>query len=215
MNAATSGPSTLGINEAGAATFSGNVTILGSATLTAAASGTATFSGILSGAGSVTKAGLGTVTLTGANTYSGGTTISAGKLIIGNIGSLGSGNLAVSGGVLDLNNLAPTNVILVSGGSLLNASAWAALGAVQLSGNVGSDQINNLGDDITEVKVAAGATVNLAGVTKDIVFEGGTLTNLTTIRKSVARLNEIEKKLKSLRHVKVLNIEFNLFNQLF
>ena len=242
MNAATSGPSTLGINEAGAATFSGNVTILGSATLTAAASGSATFSGILSGAGSVTKAGLGTVTLTGANTYSGGTTISAGtlvgtttsiqrnitnnaaltfdqagdgsyagvisgtgsltksgngtvtltgantysggttisagKLIIGNIGSLGSGNVAVSGGVLDLNNLAPTNIIVVSGGSLLNASAWAALGAVQLSGNVGSEQINNLGADITEVKVAAGATVNLSGVNKDIVFEGGTLNNL-------------------------------------
>lgn len=175
---AGTGSGTLGLAEAGSATFSGNVTIHGAATLTAAASGTATFSGILSGAGSVTKTGDGIVVLSSANTFSGGTTISAGTLRIGDIAALGTGNVAVSGGILDLNNLAPTNVIVISGGSLANASAWAALGEIELSGNVGSDVINAL-EGIAEVKVAAGATVDLTGVTKDIVFEGGTLANLT------------------------------------
>ncbi len=174
---AGAGSGTLGLAEAGAATFSGAIAVNGAATLTAAASGTATFSGVLSGAGSVTKTGEGLVVLSNANTYSGGTTVSAGTLRIGDIASLGSGNVAVSGGVLDLNNLAPTNVIVLSGGSLANSSAWAAAGTIQLSGTVDSTVINGL-EGVTEVKVAAGATVNLAGVTKDIVFEGGSLNGL-------------------------------------
>jgi len=78
--AAASGSGTLGISEAGTATFSGNVLNNTTATLTAASGGTATFSGIVSGAGTVTKTGDGTVTLSGANTYSGGTVVSAGTL---------------------------------------------------------------------------------------------------------------------------------------
>ena len=77
---AATGSGTLGISEAGTATFSGNVLNNTAATLTAASNGLATFSGIISGAGWVTKTGDGTVTLSGANTYSGGTVVSAGTL---------------------------------------------------------------------------------------------------------------------------------------
>jgi autotransporter-associated beta strand protein len=81
QNAAT-GSGTLGITEAGTATFSGNIVNNNAATFTAASGGTATFSGIVSGAGSLNKAGAGTVTLAGssANTFTGMTTVSEGTL---------------------------------------------------------------------------------------------------------------------------------------
>ena len=89
-SAPASGSGTLGINEAGSATFSGNIVNNNQATLTAVSGGTATFSGGISGLGSVTKTGEGTVTLSGANTYSGGTAISAGVLSVGDGGTSGS-----------------------------------------------------------------------------------------------------------------------------
>ena len=159
------------VNDSNAWVFNGNPSV------TLGGAGTGTFQKVLGlGTGTLTKTGEGTWTLSGANTYTGGTTILAGKLIIGDLASLGTGAVTVSGGVLDLNNLAPTNIITLSGGSLLRADAWAAAGTINLSGNVDASVIENLPG--AEIKVAAGATVNLTGVTKDIVFEGGSLTNL-------------------------------------
>jgi autotransporter-associated beta strand protein len=72
---------TLGINEAGATTFSGPVAVTGTANLVAATGGTATFTGVISGAaGAIEKTGDGTVVLAGNNTYGGGVTVSAGTL---------------------------------------------------------------------------------------------------------------------------------------
>jgi fibronectin-binding autotransporter adhesin len=171
-----SGSGTLGLLEAGAATFSGNVTLHGAATLTAADDATATFSGVLSGGGSVTKTGLGTVVLSSANTFGGGVTVSAGTLLIGDVAALGTGVVTVAGGVLDLANLAPTNIINLAGGSLANAAAWGATGVVEISGAVDAALINSLA--AAEIVIAPGATVDLTGVTKDIVFKGGSLENL-------------------------------------
>ena len=57
-------------------------------------------SGAISGPGLLTKDGPGTVVLSGKNTYSGGTAIDLGTLIVANAQALGTGNVAVIGGVL-------------------------------------------------------------------------------------------------------------------
>ena len=77
-----SGSGTLGIEEVGTATFSGNIVNNNDATFTAASGGLATFSGAVSGEGALNKTGEGTVTLSGAsaNTFTGVTTVSAGTL---------------------------------------------------------------------------------------------------------------------------------------
>ena len=80
-----SGSGTLGISEAGSATFSGAITNNSVATLTAVSGGTATFSGAISGAGSVTKTGEGTVTLSGNNTFGGVLTVAEGKLTVSSV----------------------------------------------------------------------------------------------------------------------------------
>ena len=131
----------------------------------------------IGGTGSLTQSGAGILTLGAANTFSGGVTVQSGTLVLGNLAGFGTGTVTLAGGTLDLGGLAPTNLILISGGSLANASAWLAANTPTLSGDVDAAVINNL--PTTELKVAAGANINLNGVTKDIVFEGGTLANLS------------------------------------
>ncbi len=83
---------------------------LGGATLTVNNSAASAFSGTISGAGNLLKYGAGTLALNGANTYSGNTTVYAGTLLLGNSFSLpggagssgGTGNLTISGGVVEL-----------------------------------------------------------------------------------------------------------------
>jgi outer membrane autotransporter protein len=69
-----------------------------------------TFSGVISGTGSLSQLGTGTLTLTGANTYRGGTAIDRGTLIVDNAEALGSGNVAVIGGILAADRQ-PINVL--------------------------------------------------------------------------------------------------------
>ncbi|MEI6037386.1 MAG: autotransporter-associated beta strand repeat-containing protein, partial [Planctomycetota bacterium] len=54
-----------------------------------------------SSATGLTKSGAGNLTLNGANTYSGQTTLNSGTLTLGNDVALGTGRLAINGGVLD------------------------------------------------------------------------------------------------------------------
>ncbi len=57
---------------------------------------TASYAGNVTGSLAVEKIGSGTQTLSGTNSYNGGTTINAGTLILGENGSLGSGNVSVA-----------------------------------------------------------------------------------------------------------------------
>ncbi len=90
-----------------------------------------TFAGSLAGSGSLIKATTGILTLTGANlSFTGATTINAGTLIVGNVGSLGSGAVTVNGGTLDLNYAtigAVANVITSNGGTIIGGQTTASV----------------------------------------------------------------------------------------
>ena len=131
-----SGTGTIGIGEAGIATFTGSITNNSAATLTAAANGQATFSGVVSGVGNITKSGSGTVILSGSNSYTGATTISAGTLQIGDGGTTGS--IATTSGVSNESTLAynrsdnlTVSYAISGGGSLVKLGG----GTVILAGN--------------------------------------------------------------------------------
>jgi autotransporter-associated beta strand protein len=121
------GTGTLGISEAGTATFSGTVVNNNAATFIAAAGGTAIFSNVISGAGTVTKTGAGTVTLSGAsaNTFTGSTTVSAGTLQLSKGTDVAgiAGNITVNTGATLLlsssGNVANTSAVTLSGGTIL------------------------------------------------------------------------------------------------
>jgi fibronectin-binding autotransporter adhesin len=132
VNTPASGTGTLGIEEAGLATFTGNVTVNNTATLTAATGGTATFSNVISGPGSaITKTGDGTVTFSGAsaNTFAGTTTVSAGTLKLDktatNTAAI-AGNLVVNTGATLLlsksEQVANTSAVTLSGGTITRGS---------------------------------------------------------------------------------------------
>jgi autotransporter-associated beta strand protein len=127
-----------------------------------------TFAGLLSGAnGSLIKVSAGILTLTGANTFGGGTTISAGELIIGNLGSLGSGAVTVaSGATLNLNNLGVANAITVATGGFIlggpDASAVVTTGSSSvdtvLTGNGGLSKSDGGNLTLTTPNFYTGAT---------------------------------------------------------
>ncbi|MEI6239407.1 MAG: autotransporter-associated beta strand repeat-containing protein [Planctomycetia bacterium] len=154
-----SGSGTLGIDTAGATTFSGNIVNNNVATLTAVAGGTATFSGIISGAGSFTKTGDGTVIISGSNSYGGGTTVSAGTLQAGNAYAFGTGAIVLSNGAtLNLSNLLVGNSITNNGGTLLNAVISGSSTATTSSG---SSSFNDVSGNV--VATGSSTTVTLGG----------------------------------------------------
>ena len=103
-----SGSGSLGIYEAGSATFTGAISNNTIATLTAAEGGSAGFTGIISGAGAITKTGAGTVTLSGANTFAGGVRVEAGALRLAHGSAAGFGEIVQTDGssVLEIDTLA-------------------------------------------------------------------------------------------------------------
>jgi autotransporter-associated beta strand protein len=109
--------------------------------------------------------GSGTVTLTGSSNYTGGTTLTAGTLALGNTSALGRGNLAVSGGTLDLkgNSIAVATLSGSSGGIITSSTT----GAVTLTGSSASDatfagSIQSGSGTVAFVKQGAG-TLTLSG----------------------------------------------------
>ena len=132
--------------------------------------------------GSLTKLGNGTLTLSAANTFTGGTTVSAGKLVAGNASALGSGDILLSAGILDFNNLDVLNRVIFAGGTLINVRSD---GAVALGGSLTAEQINAL--DIPAIAAPAGTTLDLTGITKNVLVTGtATLTGLSTYTGALA-----------------------------
>ena len=96
------GNGTLNTTGAGAFLLSGSVqcNIANSGNLVFNNAAAQTYGGVLSGSGNVIMASAGGLTLTSSNTYTGPTTIASGSVILGQTGTLGSGNITVSPGAL-------------------------------------------------------------------------------------------------------------------
>ena len=163
------GSATLGLNTAGAATYSGNLTIHGAATLTAATGATATFSGDFSGAGNLTKTGLGTVLLTGNASHTGGTTVSEGTLRAN--GYVSGTVLVQTGATLGGSGTIAGLVTLNSGATLTPGNSVGTLtfanGLTLNSTSTITMEIN--GDSDFDKVIVSGGTLTLGG-TLNLVF---------------------------------------------
>ncbi|NTJ44466.1 phosphatase PAP2 family protein [Agrobacterium larrymoorei] len=121
---------------AGYASFDGDVAV----TMDASAGGFSVadrWTNDISGAGRLAKSGTGALTLSGSNSYSGGTLLTQGNLKAASSKALGTGDVLVSGGVLDIE---------ASGGLLLNGSFRQSGGELAIRPEVGGVQV---GKDVT------------------------------------------------------------------
>jgi len=87
-----------------------------------------TLSGVVSGAGTLATSGGGTLTVTAANTYSGGTQLGGGTVDVASTGSLGSGNVTVSAGTLQLDNnsaIADSATLTLAASTVINLNFTA------------------------------------------------------------------------------------------
>jgi fibronectin-binding autotransporter adhesin len=139
---------------------------LGAAALTTDFTGSSTYSGVIAGTGSLTKSGTGTLTLSGANSYTGGTTISGGILQMGIANALVStGDVALSGGVFDLNSFTQS-VAKISGSSNIT------LGSAALTTNfTGSSTYSGVISGTGSLTKSSTGTLTLSGANS---YTGGT-----------------------------------------
>jgi fibronectin-binding autotransporter adhesin len=115
---------------------------------------TITMNGVLSGPGGLNKSGTGTLVLNGANTYTGDTQVLGGTLRFSTPGSLGTGPLTVTGGLLDLTGKGVStatqsvSLLTLGGGAItfgVNGAASdsiASAGAISLSGTTSLNLAN-------------------------------------------------------------------------
>ncbi len=111
------GNGTLNTTGAGAFLLSGSVqcNIANSGNLVFNNAAAQTYGGVISGSGNVAMASAGGLTLTASNTYTGSTTIASGSVVLGQSGTLGSGNITVSpGALLERSRLTPAATISIA-----------------------------------------------------------------------------------------------------
>ncbi len=128
--------------------INGNIVNTGAATTLTLGNNNATgglFAGSINGAIAITKTGSGTQTLSGNNGYTGATTISAGTLRCAADQSLGSGDLTINGGTLDLQSYSDSVAALtlnsgnITGTSGLLVATSYSLTSGTLSARIGGD----------------------------------------------------------------------------
>jgi len=133
----------------------------------------------IAGAGSLLKSGNGTLTLSADNSgFTGSVTVSGGELALGHASGLGGVLVTVNtNGTLNLGSYASTNAVALNGGALTNFSNWTGALVVNYAGASGSDIDAALATYGRQaVSVRAGGTLGLAGLTRGVVLEGGSLT---------------------------------------
>ena len=133
----------------------------------------------IAGAGSLLKSGNGTLTLSADNSgFTGSVTVSGGELALGHASGLGGVLVTVNtNGTLNLGSYASANAVALNGGALTNFSNWTGALVVNYAGASGSDIDAALATYGRQaVSVRAGGTLGLAGLTRGVVLEGGSLT---------------------------------------
>ncbi len=145
---------------------------LGANTLTIDGGATSSYSGLILGAGALNFSGTGTKFLGHANTYTGGTTLSAGSLQLQVANALGSGNLNVNGGTLDLDgNAQSLGAVNLAAGNILSSAGAPTLTGTSYSVQSGSISVSLLGGAAALAKTGPGL-VNLGGAAS--TYGGGT-----------------------------------------
>jgi autotransporter-associated beta strand protein len=123
---------------------------------------TGTYAGIMGGSGSFTKSGAGSVTLSGSNIFSGLTDVQEGTLAYGVANALGSGNVQVSGGTL---NIATFNdsvgTVTLASGSIAGTTGVLSGTAYEVRGGAISAI---LGGNAVALTKSTSGTVTLSGV---------------------------------------------------
>ncbi len=149
-------------------------------TLTVNNTNASTSSTGLGGAGSnennlaLVKSGTGTMTLSASNTYTGGTTVTNGVLTAGNVNALGTGDITVNGGTLDLSTYSPTAGIVTLTGGAITGSGTLTGSSYALSGGTLSAKIGGSGAmTVTGSTTVSGANTGYSGA---VGVTGGTLT---------------------------------------
>lgn len=114
-----------------------------------------TYSGVISGSGgSLVKTGTGTLTLSGDNLFDGGFTLNGGTVSAGHDNALGTGNLTVKSGTLDIQNgITIGNQATLEANFNLNVAA----GSVPTDKAVFAGDILEAGGPFGVVKTGAGA----------------------------------------------------------
>jgi autotransporter-associated beta strand protein len=159
--------------------------------------GTMTLGGAVSGTGSLRKYGPGVAILSGSSDFSGGVTVDQGTLRVTNTGGLGTGNVALNAGVLDVRGAASgsyANSVTVGGASTLNADSpdgsarTFSLRALTLSGDQTVTVTSTSGSAMGFTSqshlnsLTNGATINTASgdlkLTGGLTFVTGSLTKL-------------------------------------
>ena len=130
----------------GAASFN-LVTNSGAGTVTRTLNDTAnptntTYAGTIAGNIALVRAGTGSTLLTGSNSYSGGTTITSGRLITANNNALGTGNVSLNGGTLQLNS--PLTI-----STLIWTNSTASSSQIALPNAIGTNDYLNVTGAIT------------------------------------------------------------------
>ncbi len=149
--------------------------------------------GRIVGTATLTKEGEGTLTINTANTFTGGTLLKGGTLVMGKDSALGSGDVTLAGGTLDLNTCTLNNKVSVTGDAtlgrgMLNETVTVAegnkltlLGSTTIAGGIslGEGAAADLGDNriAGTISLAGSATVGNGYLYSDLsVAEGKTLT---------------------------------------
>lgn len=174
--AGSGGTLTLGGINTGANTYSGTLTLNGDVTINSTSSpNSTTFSNTISGVGGITKSGTGNATLSGTgNSYQGGTIISAGVLSVTKDSGLGTGNVSLTGGTVQLT---------LSGGATndyINDSASISMvtGAMTNLNYLGTDIVSgiSLGGVVQATPGTYGSAASGATFTSSFFTGTGTLT---------------------------------------